>query len=333
MGNLCKFKVTEAELVEADERATEETGQTWSPMQYYTREEDEQILRYIINHQKFAWAGGRTLWKKMEEEKLLEGRNWGSMMSRFHNYIMENLGSYDLTEEQQNSLREKTMILDETGKVEADGKMRPKHNYTMTEDKVILDYIISHNQYHGVGGAKLWKEMEKESVLGGRSWQGMKLRFHGVIMEDLESYNLTNDQTASFKEKGGNLARRYIPSEDAAILLYINNKRAYSKVRRDQLWKNMEKERVLGDRSWKSMKHRFLRYILKNIGDYNLTEEQISSFKNEVEEKDEEDEDDNKDNLSADVAVKANMEEVGVEEQNKDMEEDELGAAFISVDF
>ena len=36
MGNLCKFKVTEAELVEADERAKEETGQTWSPMQYYT---------------------------------------------------------------------------------------------------------------------------------------------------------------------------------------------------------------------------------------------------------------------------------------------------------
>ena len=67
MGNLCKFKVTEAELVEADERATEETGQTWSPMQYYTREEDEQILRYIINHQKFAWVGGEHCgrrWKR-----------------------------------------------------------------------------------------------------------------------------------------------------------------------------------------------------------------------------------------------------------------------------
>ena len=60
----------------------------------------------------------------MEEEKLLKGRNWGSMMSRFHNYIMENLGSYNLTEEQLNSLREKPMILDEEGKGEADGKAK-----------------------------------------------------------------------------------------------------------------------------------------------------------------------------------------------------------------
>ena len=124
MGNLCKFKVTEAELEEEDERAREETGQTWSPMQYYTKAEDEQILCYIIKHQKYAWVGGRTLWKKMEEEKLLKGRNWGSMMSRFHNYIMENLGSYNLTEEQLNSLREKPMILDEEGKGEADGKAK-----------------------------------------------------------------------------------------------------------------------------------------------------------------------------------------------------------------
>ena len=294
--NLSKFKVTEAELVEADERAKEETGQTWSPMQYYTRAEDEQILDYIIKHQRYAWVGGTRLWQKMEEEELLEGRSWSSMMHRFRNHIMDNLGSYHLTEELQNSLREKTMILDEEGKGEA-GQMVPKHRYTATEDKVILDYIISHNQYHGVRGGKLWKEMEKQKVLGGRSWQGMKLRFHGDIMKDLESYNLTNDQIASFKEKGGNLARRYIPSEDEAILLYLNNKRAYSEVRGTQLWKNMEKERVLGDRSWKSMQHRFLRYILKNIGNYNLTKEQISSFENEV---GEEDDGDDSDNLAID---------------------------------
>ena len=73
--NLSKFKVTEAELVEADERAKEETGQTWSPMQYYTRAEDEQILEYITNHQRYAWVCGRKLWQKMEEDGVLEGRN------------------------------------------------------------------------------------------------------------------------------------------------------------------------------------------------------------------------------------------------------------------
>ena len=55
MGNMAKFKVTEAQLVEADERVMEETGKTPDKMKHYTQAEDEVILKYITEQDKYSW--------------------------------------------------------------------------------------------------------------------------------------------------------------------------------------------------------------------------------------------------------------------------------------
>ena len=64
MGNLDKFKKTEAQLIEADEKAkaakVESTGRT-VPKQRYSPSDDKAILSYIINNQEYSKVRGNQL--------------------------------------------------------------------------------------------------------------------------------------------------------------------------------------------------------------------------------------------------------------------------------
>ena len=104
MGNLKEFKVTEEKLVAADEKAKAArlaaTGRTWSYV-YFTRDEDEEILEYIVDKLQFYRVGGDALFKEMAAEKVAEGRTWRSLRKRFRNKIMGNLETYSLLTDQQ----------------------------------------------------------------------------------------------------------------------------------------------------------------------------------------------------------------------------------------
>ena len=146
-------------------------------------------------------------------------------------------------------------------------------------------------------------------------------------MKDLKAYGLSDDQVACFESKGGIASRKYVKSEDKTILNHIIEKQGQARVGQKSLWIQMEKDRVLGGRSWKSMKHRFERTILKSLSSYNLTDEQISSFKTMKEGKDL---DDNNTHM-----ILEEEQEVKLDEDQHDDEDDEEepGAAFIIVDF
>ena len=49
----------------------------------YTKEEKDTILSFIAANQGYGKPGGNKLWKKMEEEKLLESRTWLSMKNHY----------------------------------------------------------------------------------------------------------------------------------------------------------------------------------------------------------------------------------------------------------
>ena len=112
------------------------------------------------------------------------------------------------------------------------------------------------------------------------------------------------------------------------ILNHIIEKHAQARVGKKSLWIKMEKDRVLGGRSWKSMKRRFERTILKSLSSYNLTDEQISSFKTTKGGKDWM-EDDNNTHMIVEEEQEVKLEE----DQDDDEDEEDLGAAFIIVDF
>ena len=87
---LANLKENEKEkLVAADKRAKEErlaTGRTWADL-YYTTEEDEEILEYIVEKQQYSRVGGEALFKEMAAQKVDEGRSWRSLLFRFRDYI------------------------------------------------------------------------------------------------------------------------------------------------------------------------------------------------------------------------------------------------------
>ena len=77
--------------------------------------------------------------------------------------------------------------------------------------------------------------------------------------------------------------QHYSRAEDEMILHYIVIKIAFTRVGRSQLWKDMEMERVLEGRTWRSLRRRFHRILIREIGEgrtFNLTVEQIAFFTN-----------------------------------------------------
>ena len=205
MGNLKEFKVTEEKLVAADEKAKAArlaaTGRTWSNLQYYTRDEDEEILEYIVDKLQFYRVGGDALFKEMAAEKVAEGRNWKSLQNCFRRHIMDHLDTYSfLTDQQRTFLRERTVVLDEEGKLAA-GQSMSHQRFTVKEDKAILAFIVERKAYARVGSKALFKEIEKERVVEGRDWVSLRNHFRQHIIKDIGSYGLTSEQVSAFKKK------------------------------------------------------------------------------------------------------------------------------------
>ena len=304
MGNLKEFKVTEEKLVAADEKAKakrlEKTGRTWPHLPYSTAE-DEEILEYIVDEQQYSRVGGHELFKEMVAQKVVDGRSWVSLRDRFRCHIRKNLQTYSiLTDDQRTFLRERTVILDEEGKLAA-GQTKLQQKFTVAEEKAILEFIIQKKAYSRVGSKALFKEMAAEGVGVGRTWSSLNEHFRKHMIKKIDSYGLTSEQVSFFKNKtvvedadayveeqiaaGKKRSnQRYSGTEDVMILQHIVSKKAYNKVAGDQLWKNMEKAKVAGDRTWRSMKARFGRTLIKAIENkkktYNLQEDQISFFIN-----------------------------------------------------
>ena len=80
--------------------------------------------------------------------------------------------------------------------------------YSRAEDETMLHYIATKQVYNRVGGTKLWRMMEMELVLGGRTWRSMRNRFHRILIkaieERVETYNLTEEQIFLFINRGEN---------------------------------------------------------------------------------------------------------------------------------
>ena len=81
-------------------------------------------------------------------------------------------------------------------------------------------------------------------------------------------------------KRGG--GARYLEEEEVKIVNYIVARKAYDRVNGSGLWSEMEKEKILEDRTSRGMKGRFDRVIIKNIKtgkkNYGLPEQEISLF-------------------------------------------------------
>ena len=157
--------------------ALADSGQASSRRWGYTGGEEETMLTYIISNKEYYRVGGNDLWQEMKEKKILEGRSWRSMKDHFLTIVMTKLEGFPfLTEEQRSFLRERTVVKDREGKVTA-GQVRAGLPYTKEEDAAMLSFIDANQGYAKPGGGKLWKKMEEEGILEGRTWRSMKMHY------------------------------------------------------------------------------------------------------------------------------------------------------------
>ena len=66
---------------------------------YYSREEDLNILKFIAENKRFDDVRGNEVWQVMEERKVVKGRSWQSMKERFRKEISARIKSYGLSKE------------------------------------------------------------------------------------------------------------------------------------------------------------------------------------------------------------------------------------------
>ena len=73
--------------------------------------------------------------------------------------------------------------------------------------------------------------------------------------------------------------RSYSFSEEQKIVKWIAKTQRYTEVNGIAMWKLMADSKVLGDRSYQSMKERFRKHIIGKIDMYDLTESEKAAFK------------------------------------------------------
>lgn len=71
---------------------------------FFTRKEDEAILAFISEGNRYLFCGGNGIWKKAERENICPGRTFWSIKERFRKTIMRNLGKYKLDEDMRKKI-------------------------------------------------------------------------------------------------------------------------------------------------------------------------------------------------------------------------------------
>ena len=100
-----QFGVTQSQLMEADKRKDEASAEQQivrgfrQNANYYTRTEDLEIIKFIVDKKRFDDVRGNELWQVMEDRKVVKGRTWQSMKERFRKVIRGKIKTYDLDDQ------------------------------------------------------------------------------------------------------------------------------------------------------------------------------------------------------------------------------------------
>ena len=72
--------------------------------------------------------------------------------------------------------------------------------YSRSEEQKIVEWIAKNKQYSGVGGNQIWRMMEQDNAVPGRTSQSMKERFRKKILPQIDLFKLSEDDKNAFKK-------------------------------------------------------------------------------------------------------------------------------------
>ena len=196
------------------------------------------------------------------------------------------------TNQEEKKIKDAQEIEQEKKKVNDEENINISKTYSFSEDKEILDFIITKSVFKLTKSEMLWKEMKEQGLCPERSWMGMKTRFLRSILPNLAKYGLSHQLLLASDRKTGEkpvfhqpenmkeakMTKKYTTLEDQKIITYIIKNQRFKHVKGQKLWKLMEERKVVTDRSWLSMMRRFNNFIVKHITLYNLNESDLEKF-------------------------------------------------------
>ena len=74
-------------------------------------------------------------------------------------------------------------------------------DFTVTEEREIVEHFKTKGGFSKRGGNAVWKEMELAGVCHPRPWQSLKQRFHAYILPDLDHFGVTEEELLSVAVK------------------------------------------------------------------------------------------------------------------------------------
>ncbi|UXI14814.1 hypothetical protein NH340_JMT00757 [Sarcoptes scabiei] len=197
--------------------------------------------------------------------------------------------------------------------------------YTEEEDFLILRYIITTNRYSEIKGKKLWIDMENDRICPNRTWQSMKERYRRIIAPNLpcraEAFQISSHIVEYLLTNTGPIDRQslknrirssvsqssldislsetstkntsrilsgYSLAEDLEIIKFLYDT-TETGFKGKKIWSKLAKHSIAAggrERSWQSLKERFLKRILPKIYTYdNITYDRTMEILNECKSK------------------------------------------------
>lgn len=282
----------------------------------YTREEQTEILKFIIKKKAFSVLKSNSLWQDMSRSVCGRSRTWQSLKEHFRKQIITQINSftlparqisriqrgwageevncfsddemeelpnereshstdedqlYDNSKEIRKRLRTRKRRAISSSESSSSGTGGVRNPYTANDDITLAEYIRDHGLFGDRNGRAMWQHLETVGILKKRTWQSMKNRFLKYIMPSYGPDFFRNSENGeSSPGVLARLRRNYSKSEDKAILDYIIKTRRFAQTHGNQLWKIMEAQDVLPDRTWQSMKERFIKIISRDLDAYDL---------------------------------------------------------------
>ena len=165
-------------------------------------------------------------------------------------------------------------------------KLKYRTPFTRGEEEAIVKYFLDHGGFSIRGGNTVWKKMEDDWVIPGRTWHSLRERFEKHIEPHLRQFGSSKtemlkadrEHNISKQTAGRKNCNFYSKEEDLKIISFIVDNRRFQEVGGNELWKIMEERTVLEGRSWQSMKERFRKVIYPKIHMYKLDKTIVSNF-------------------------------------------------------
>jgi len=165
----------------------------------YSLSEDRCLVDYLMANGGYSKKSGNWIWKRIERSNILPGRTWQSLKNRFHKYILRKIESNKFAVTVEDLKKADAEIY---GEENMDKERTRSCLYSTAEDWKILDFICENKRFADTGGNSLWKQMEEANLLENRTWQSMKERFRKVLLKNIDSYELSEDNLRRFKAGG-----------------------------------------------------------------------------------------------------------------------------------